>query len=357
MKGLIAAGGHGSRLRPITFTLNKHLIPLANRPMIFHALDKMAEAGIKEVGININPGDKSIEAACGDGKKWKMKITYLEQKGGALGLAHIVKNAEKFIKKDDFVFYLGDNIILGGIKRFISKFEKEKLDCLLALSRVPDPERFGVPEIDDNGRIIRVVEKPSNPKSPFAVTGIYVYDNKIFEAVKNLKPSPRGELEISDAHQYLIDHGYKVGYEEITGWWKDTGKPGDLLEGNQLLLSDIQRDLDGVTSDPYVQIQGKVNIGKNSKILGRSYIRGPVTIGEGVIIRDSYVGPFTSIGNKTEISGAEVEHSIILDEADITCKKRIVDSIVGLNATVSDAHATLPSGNRLIIGENSIVEL
>lgn len=357
MKALLTAGGMGSRLRPITFTLNKHLIPIANRPMIYHALDKIAAAGIKEVAININPDDKSISESCGDGKKWGIKITYLEQKGGALGLAHIIKNAENFLGDDPFIFYLGDNIILGGINGFIDTFKKDKADCLLALSRVPDPERFGVPEIDPSGRIITVEEKPRRPKSPFAVTGIYVYNHHIIEAVKKIKPSKRGELEISDAHQYLIDHGYKVTYREITGWWKDTGKPNDLLEGNQLLLSDITADHDKVKKDPHVQIQGKVRISKGSQILGRSYIRGPVVIGESAVIRDSYVGPFTAIGNRVEISGGEIENSIILDEADISCRKRIIDSIIGRNSNIADSHATLPSGCRLIVGENSAVEL
>lgn len=357
MKALITAGGHGSRLRPITFTLNKHLIPIANKPMIFHALEKIAESGIKKVGINVNPGDTSIHDACGDGAKWGLQITYIEQKGGALGLAHIIKNAEPFLKDEPFLFYLGDNIILGSIKSFVKKFQKEKLDCLLALSRVPDPERFGVPEFDDHGKILKVVEKPDQPKSPFAVSGIYIYSHQIMKAVKNLKPSLRGEFEISDAHTYLIEHGYKVSYQEITGWWKDTGKPNDLLEGNSLLLGGINTDLDGVITDPYVQIQGKCVIGEGTKVLGRSYIRGPVVIGENAIIRDSYVGPYTSLGSKVEVSGAEIEHSIVFDEADISCKQRIVDSIIGRNCTVSDAHATLPSGNRMIIGENSIVEL
>ncbi|MBU1118685.1 glucose-1-phosphate thymidylyltransferase [Patescibacteria group bacterium] len=357
MKALIAAGGHGTRLRPITFTLNKHLIPIANKPMIFHALDKMAEAGIKEVGINVNPGDTSISKACGNGEDFGLNITYIEQSGGPLGLAHIIKNAESFIGDEDFIFYLGDNIILGSIKPFIKKFKDEKADCLLALSRVEDPERFGVPDIDEKGNIIGVEEKPKRPKSPYAVTGIYIYNKSIFDAVKKLKPSARGELEISDAHQYLIDHGYKVTFVEITGWWKDTGKPDDLIQGNQLLLNDITSTQEGAIVDEHVQIQGKVSIAKGAKILGRSYIRGPVMIGPCAVIRDSYIGPFTSVGGRVEISGGEIENSIVFDDADISCKRKIVDSLLGKNCTITDAHATLPSGNRLIVGENSIVEL
>lgn len=357
MKALITAGGRGTRLRPITFTLNKHLIPVANKPMIFHAIEKIAAAGIKEIGINVNPGDKSIQKACGNGERWGVELTFIEQTGGALGLAHIVKNAEAFIGKDDFVFYLGDNIVLGDIKSFVKEYRDQKADCMLALSRVTDPERFGVPEIGEDGSIIRVTEKPKVPKSPFAVTGIYIYNHHIFEAVKALKPSERGEYEISEAHQYLIDHGYKVGHKEITGWWKDTGKPGDLLEGNQLILSNIEASTKDAHIDEHVQLQGKVLIEPGARIEGRTFIRGPVIIGSCSVVRDSYIGPFTSIGARAEISGAEIEHSIVMDEADITTKRKIVDSIIGHNCNISNAHSTMPSGSRMIVGENSIIEL
>lgn len=355
MKALITAGGHGTRLRPITYTTNKHLVPIANKPMIYYALEKIASCGIKKVGIVINPGDKIFPQKVGDGSKWKVEITYIEQKGGPLGLGHVVKMAEKFIGKDSFVFYLGDNIILNNIKPFVEKFKKEKLNCLLALSKVKDPQRFGVPEIV-NGRIARVEEKPQKPKSDFAVTGIYIYDHHIFEAVNAIKPSARGELEISDAHQYLIDHDYAVGYSEITGWWKDTGKPIDLLEGNQLILSRINTKIDGEIGGRVV-IQGKVKIGKGTKINGGSVIRGPVIIGDHCVIRDSYMGPFTSIGNHVEIYGAEIENSIIFENADIHCDKRITDSLIGVNALITPVHETLPSGHKLLIGDNSQVEL
>lgn len=356
MKALITAGGHGTRLRPITFTLNKHLIPIANKPMIYYAIDKIAQVGIKEIGININPGDKELPKAIGDGKKWGVKITYIEQKGGALGLAHIIKNAKEFIKNEDFVFYLGDNIILGGIEKFIDKFKKTKVNCLLALSKVPDPQRFGVPEINSKGNIVSIVEKPKEPKSDFAVTGIYIYDKSIIEAVENIEPSKRGELEISNAHQYLLDHGYKVGYEEITGWWKDTGQPADLLEGNQLILSGIETDIKAEIEES-VKLQGKVIIEKGCKIKGKSFIRGPVVIGKNSIIEDSYIGPFTSIGNNAEVYGAEIDHSIVFDYADIKTDRRIVDSLIGYNCTIVNKSKTMPSGSKLIIGENSYLEI
>ncbi len=357
MKALIAAGGHGTRLRPITYTLNKHLIPIANKPMIFYALEKIAQTGIKEVGITLNPGDIIFPKAVGDGKKWGLKITYIEQTGGPLGLAHVVKVAEPFLKKDPFVFYLGDNIILSSIAGFIEKFKKEKLNCLLALSKVKDPERFGVPEIKD-GKILKVEEKPQNPKSDFAVTGIYLYDHNIFSVIKKLKPSGRGELEISDAHTALIEKGLKIGYSEITGWWKDTGKPYDLLDGNQLVLSKMETKISSTAKiDKNVILQGNVIVGDNSEIRGKTLIRGPVVIGNSTIIQDAFIGPNTSIGDRVEIYGAEIEHSIVFDDADIHTDKQITDSLIGKNALITPVHETLPSGHKLIIGDNSQIEL
>lgn len=357
MKALIAAGGRGTRLRPITYLHNKHLIPVANKPMIHYALEKVAQAGITEVAININPGDQELPKALGDGSVWGLKITYLEQKGGALGLSHIIKNAQDWLGDEPFIFYLGDNIILSDISEFVKEFETRKLNCMLALSYVRDPQRFGVPEINAQGEILRVEEKPEQPKSSFAVTGIYIYDKSIIEAVNAIKPSARGELEISDAHTYLIDHGYKVGYKEISGWWKDTGKPYDLLEGNQLVLSDLEQKNEADLVEESVSLQGKVSIGKGTKIYGKTFIRGPVVIGENCVLRDCYIGPFTAIGNRGEISGAEVEHSILMENVNINSNERIVDSILGMNVQVTDAHQTFPRGHKLVLGDNSSVEL
>lgn len=356
MKALITAGGHGTRLRPLTYTVNKHLIPLANKPMIFFAIEKIAAVGIKDVAININPGDKEIKAVCGDGSKWGIKLSYIEQKGGALGLAHIIKNAKDFLGKDKFIFYLGDNIVLSDLKEFVDEFESKKFNCFLALSRVRDPQRFGVPEINERGEIVKIVEKPEKPMSDFAVTGIYIYDHHIIEAAENIKPSNRGEYEISDAHQYLLDHGFKIGYKEITGWWKDTGKPEDLLEGNQLLLNQIEGKIKGKVNDVST-VQGKVFIDEGAQVTGRSFIRGPVSIGKNTMIKNSYIGPYTSIGSNVEIYGSEIEHSIVFDEADIFCNKKITDSLLGRNCSVLDSTKSLPPGHRLFIGENSFVEL
>lgn len=357
MKALITAGGRATRLRPITYTINKHLIPLANKPMIFYAIEKLADVGVKEIGISVNPGEEEIQKVVGDGSKWGVKIAYIEQKGGPLGIAHVVNNARAFLGDDDFIFYLGDNIILGSLKRFVEKFRSEKLNCVLALSKVTDPSRFGVPEIRD-GRIVRVDEKPTAPKSDYAVTGIYVYDKTFFEAFTHIKPSTRGEYEISDIHTWLIENGKAVGYEEITGWWKDTGKPEDLLEGNQLLLNEMATSSrEGAQIDPSAVIQGKVAIGAGTVVGPKVLIRGPVAIGENCRIENSYIGPYTAIGKGVEIYNTEIEHSVIFDDADIDCSKRIVDSLIGTNATVSSAHATLPSGHKLVVGDNAVVEI
>jgi len=358
MKALITAGGRATRLRPITYTINKHLIPLANKPMLFYAIEKIAAAGIKEIGININVGDTEIPKAVGDGSRWGVKITCIEQTGGPKGLAHILKMAQPFLGDEPFLFYLGDNIILGSIKNFIEKFEREKRNGLLALSKVKDPQRFGVPELKD-GKIIRVDEKPKDPKSNYAVTGIYVYDSNVFKAVDAIQPSPRGEYEISDVHTWLIENGYDIGYEEITGWWKDTGKPEDLIEGNQLLLAETDPEAminEGLVS-PNAIVQGKVSIGKGTEIGERVLIRGPVAIGENCIITNSYIGPYTAIGNNVKVRNTEIEHCVVFDGVDINCSKRIVDSLIGQNATIFSAEATMPSGHRLIIGDNAVVEV
>jgi len=358
MKALIAAGGHGTRLRPITYTINKHLFPIANKPMIFWVIEKIARAGIKEVAININEGDKELPAAVGDGKKFGVKITYIEQAGGALGVAHVIKSAEHWIGKDDLLYFLGDNIISGDINSLVDKFYRDKLDCLLALSKVRDPERFGVPVIK-GGRITKVEEKPNNPKSNFAVTGIYLYKPVILEAVSKIKPSARGEYEISEAHTYLINKGYKVGYEEITGWWKDTGKPEDLLEGNGLILSSMQgMDIPFKKLDKNWQLEGAIKVGKGTRFKGKVVVRGPAIIGENCFIADACIDPYTSIGDHVVVTGTEISHSIICDGAQINqCGVRIVDSLLGRNSIVRAEDYTLPQGHKLVIGDNAQVEL
>jgi len=353
VKALIASGGRGTRLRPLTHTQNKHLIPIANKPILHYAVEAVAGAGIKEIGIIHNADSQEVPNAMGDGKRWGVKITYIPQ-DSPLGLAHVVKIGQKFIGKDNFVFYLGDNMVVGGVKRFVDEFERSGCNCHLTLSRVKDPERFGVPEIK-NGKIIGVVEKPKKPKSQFAVAGIYIYDHHIFEACNNIKPSKRGELEISDAHQYLIDKGYTVGYSEITGWWKDTGKPIDLLEANRLILDNIQSRIDGEI-DPASSVAGKVILEKGAKIIN-SVVRGPVIIGKNAIIENSYIGPFSSIGDETIIRNSEVEFSILLNQCKILdVKIRIEGSLLGNEAEIVEASGK-PHVHRFMIGDQSRVEV
>jgi glucose-1-phosphate thymidylyltransferase len=252
------------------------------------------------------------------------------------------------------VFYLGDNMVVGGIRRFVEQFQARKCDCLLTLAQVKDPERFGVPEIRD-GRIIGVVEKPQHPKSDYAVAGIYVYNNSIFDAVKGLKPSARGELEISDAHQYLLDHGKKVDHCEITGWWKDTGKPEDLLEANRLVLEHCETRHDGEV-DSASELVGTVVLGRGSRVVN-SKIHGPVIIGSHCLIQDSYIGPFTSLGDKTEVRSSEVEFSIVLERCSIRdVKTRLKGSILGYDVEISETNS-IPRVHRFIIGDQSQVEV
>lgn len=360
MKALIAAGGRATRLRPITWTRNKHLIPLANQPMLMFPIKKIIDAGITDIIINVNPGEIPLMAkALGDGSALGARINYIEQRGGAKGLAHVVANAEEHLNGERFLFFLGDNIILGTINRLVDRFQNEQLDCMIALSRVKDPRRFGVPEFDANGRLVRTIEKPQIPPSPFAVTGIYLFDNKFFNAFKTIEPSARGEYEITDVITWYIHNG-KTGHEEITGWWKDTGTPDALIEGNALIMDDLSREHFSVECDvpADAQIQGLVRIGKGTTLSSDCLIRGPVVIGENCTIESSYIGPYTAIGDGVTIKNTEVEHSVVFEGATIDTTRRIVNSLIGLNVTLVDFRRTHPkTGHRLVVGDNSFVEL
>lgn len=353
MKALITSGGKGTRLRPITHTENKHLIPIANKPILHYAIEAVVEAGIKEIGIIVNADSDAVQTAIGNGDRWGASITYIPQEA-PLGLAHVVKIAKDFIKDDSFIFYLGDNMVIGGVKRFIDRFHEQKCNCHLTLAEVKEPSHFGVPEISGD-RIIGVEEKPAKPKSKYAVAGIYIYDSSIFEAVNSIKPSARGELEISDAHQYLLDHNYKVTYSEITGWWKDTGKPYDLLEANRLVLENFETFFHGEV-DKKSNLAGKISLGKGSKIIN-SNIRGPVIIGDNTIIQDSYVGPFTSIYHDCRIQNSEIEFSIIMDHCKILdVSVRIESSILGSEVEIITAKDK-PKTHRFIIGAQGHLEI
>ncbi len=353
MKALIASGGRGTRLRPITHTQNKHLIPIANKPILYYSIEAAASAGIQEIAIVHNADSEEVPKAIGNGSRWGVRISYLPQTTPG-GLAQVVGLAEDFVGEDRFIFYLGDNMVVGGIRRFVEAFEKRDCNCFLTLAKVKDPDRFGVPEIKD-GRIVSVEEKPKKPKSNYAVAGIYLYDGHIFEAVKSIKPSARGELEISDAHQYLIDQGYRIGYTEITGWWKDTGKPSDLLEANRLVLDSLSSEIHGEV-DSRSTVAGKVVVGKGSTILN-SVVRGPAMIGENCIIEDSFIGPYSSIGDKTHVRKSEVEYSIILRDCRIlNVGIRLEGSILGNDVEVVEALGK-PRVHRFMIGDQSRVEV
>ena len=358
MKAIIACGGRGSRLRPITHTSNKHLIPIANKPMIHYAIEAVRESGISDIGIVINPdtGDV-VREALGGGEPWGVRLTYIIQ-DAPRGLAHVVKVSEDFIAKDPFVFYLGDNIVVGGIRRFLEAFQKNGDQCHLVLARVPEPQRFGVPEIRD-GRVVRVEEKPIRPRSNYAVTGIYFYDGRIFEAVNAVKPSARGELEISDAHQYLLDQGCQVGYSEVTGWWKDTGKPEDLLDANRLVLDQLIDSGELVVRgdvSPSSRVVGKVVIEEGAKLVG-SLVRGPAVIGANTLVENSYIGPFTAIGSNCVIRNSELEFSIMMEGARILdAEVRVEQSIIGREAVIFKGQAR-PKTQKFVVGDHSSLEL
>ncbi|MBI2624126.1 glucose-1-phosphate thymidylyltransferase [Candidatus Parcubacteria bacterium] len=359
MKALITAGGRGTRLRPLTFTLNKHLIPIANKPMIAYAIEKVAAAGIHDIGIITNPGEVELREVLGRGDAWGVGLTYLEQHGGALGLAHALGIGREFVGNSPCIFYLGDNLLVDNLSSIVKEFEERGSHCHFNFAKVKDPQRFGVPEFAPDGALLRVIEKPDHPPSDLAQTGVYLYQPDVWPVLEDLRPGRRGEYEISDFNSLLIERGFKASYSIISGWWKDTGLPQDLLEGNQLIMSDPQSFVhgnQGVVSDS-ATVQGKVNIGTDTAILGTSFIRGPVLIGQNCHIEDSYIGPFAAIGDNVTVQNTELEHSIVMSGAKIEAPVRIVDSILGRNCRIQSHQATRPSGHKLIVGDFASVEL
>ncbi len=367
MKGLVLAGGSGTRLRPITHTGAKQLVPVANQPVLFYGLAHLAEAGITQVGVVVGDAAAEIEAAVGDGSRWGLDITYLAQ-DRPLGLAHAVLIAGDFLGDDDFVMYLGDNLVRDGVARFVQAFEADRAErsqprlgerhqrtsAQILLAHVPDAERFGVAEIGPGGEVVGLVEKPTDRRSDLALVGVYLFDHHVHEAVRAIEPSARGELEITDAIQWLIDHGHRVRHEVLDGWWKDTGQVEPLLEGNRLVLEAIERDVAGQV-DGSSRVEGRVAIAEGVEVKG-SVIRGPVTIGPGCRIVDSYVGPFTSIDQGCEVIGSEVEHSIVLAGARIEGISRLADSLIGRDVVVTCSDRR-PLATRLVLGDHSRADL
>ncbi len=357
MKGLVLSGGEGTRLRPITHTSAKQLIPVANKPVLFYGLEAIREAGITEVGIIVGDTWQEIQAEAGDGSRWGLKITYIRQ-DAPLGLAHAVLTAEAFIGDDPFVMYLGDNILKDGIKDLVDAFRDKRPNSQIQLVRVPNPSQFGVAELRD-GKVVRLEEKPKEPKSDLALTGVYMFDANIFQAARAIQPSRRNELEITDAIQWLIDHGYEVVPHIVTGWWKDTGKLEDMLEANRLILDTIEERVEGDV-DEASTIQFRVIIEKGAEIRS-SVIRGPAIIGEHTSVRNAYVGPFTSIHSHCRIENVEIQHSIVCERSVIMDHPsertfRIEDSLIGTNVEITRT-SRKPKAHRLLLGDSSKVEL
>ena len=357
MKGLILSGGKGTRLRPLTHTGPKQLIPIANKPNILYCLEDLRDAGIKDIGIIL--GDvmpEKVQELLGDGSAFGVRLTYIVQ-GAPRGIAHAVGCAREFMGKDPFVVYLGDNVLKGGIQKMVSDFEGEKSDCMVALTKVKDPQRFGVAELDANGKVIRLVEKPKEPKSDLALVGIYFFRTNIFDMIRDLKPSWRNEYEITDAIDMLVQKKYRVAAHIVTGWWKDTGKPEDILEVNHLVLDDLAPCNKGTVAKDAV-LKGRIAIGEGTQVLDGSVIRGPVIIGKNCKIGPhTYIGPYTAIGDGTVVEGGEIEGSIVVGECTITCGRKIVDSLIGKGCSILPAKGEKPEGMRLIIGENSVLKI
>jgi len=357
MKGIILHGGFGTRLRPLTHTGPKQLIPVANKPISQHALEDLVEAGIKEIAIvlgGIYP--EKVREHYGDGSRFGAKITYIHQ-GEPKGIAHAIGLCEQQMQGEPFVVYLGDNLIKGGIKDFTQAFKKSDHDAMILLCEVESPQRFGVAKFDEEGKLTALVEKPKQPPSNYALAGIYFFKPIIFKMIQRLKPSWRGELEITEAIQLLLENGYNVGYQIVKGWWKDTGAPEDILEANRLILDEIKTEIKGKIEN-HTSIQGRVSIGENTTIKHGAIIRGPTIIGNNTTIEnDVYIGPYTSIGNNTTISRGEIENSIIMDNCHIEIEDRITDSLIGPNSTITSSKNSKPRARRFLIGEQSQITL
>lgn len=357
MKGILLSGGTGSRLRPITHTGPKQLVPVANKPVLEYAIEDLSEAGITEIGVVLgHKGREEIQELLGDGNEYGVDITYIVQ-GNPLGLAHAAACARDFVGDDDFVMYLGDNILKQGITDLVESYRRGDYGAGIALQEVDNPQQFGIADVDDDGTVTELVEKPDDPPTNLALIGIYVFTNEVFDAFERIEPSWRGELEITDAIQALLEDGHAIDSQVIEGWWKDTGKPEDILEANRLVLEGRPGERRG-TIESGSQVEGHVDLHETATIESGAVVRGPVSIDAGTAIRDgTYVGPYTSIGPDSTIAGVHIENSVVIGETEIETNGKILDSLIGRGASVGSAERLLPEGRRLVVGENSHLKL
>jgi glucose-1-phosphate thymidylyltransferase len=352
MKGLILSGGKGTRLRPLTYTSAKQLVPVANKPVLFYAIEAIVAAGIRDIGIIVGETGSEIRAAVGDGSRFGARVTYIEQ-DAPRGLAHAVLIAEPYLGDSQFVMYLGDNLIAGGITGLVDEFRQLGCNSEILLAEVPNPQQFGVAELAAGGKVQRLVEKPREPRSNLALVGVYMFDSTIFESVRRIKPSARGELEITDAIQDLIDRGLEVHPHLVRGWWKDTGKLEDMLEANRIVLEGIE-PLRASEVGGGSRIEGRVSLGANVEIVD-SLVRGPVVIGDGTRLESAFVGPYTSIGERCTLVCCELENSIVLADSTIRdIPLRIDGSLIGRNVRIVKTDQK-PKAYRFMVGDNSEV--
>ncbi|MFJ2826782.1 glucose-1-phosphate thymidylyltransferase [Streptomyces sp. NPDC087263] len=353
MKALVLSGGAGTRLRPITHTSAKQLVPVANKPVLFYGLEAIADAGVTEVGIVVGDTANEIREAVGDGSQFGIKVTYIPQ-DAPLGLAHAVLIAQDFLGDDDFVMYLGDNFIVGGISGLVEEFRADRPDAQILLTRVPNPTSFGVAELDGNGLVVGLEEKPKKPKSDLALVGVYLFTSAIHEAVRSIEPSWRGELEITHAIQWLIDEKRDVRSTTISGYWKDTGNVTDMLEVNRSVLETVE-PVNAGTVDEDSEIIGRVRIEAGARVSG-SRIVGPAIIGAGTVVSDAYIGPFTSVSEDCRIEDSEIEYSIVLRGSSVTGVRRVEASLIGRDVEVTPAPRN-PAAHRLVLGDHSKVQI
>ncbi len=353
MKGLILSGGFGRRLRPLTYSGAKQLLPVANEPIIFYGINALVSAGIKELGIVVGDTAKEVRQIVGTGDRWGINIVYIQQEA-PLGLAHAIKISKSFIENEPFVMYLGDNILKEGIDDFVKQFKKTQPHALILLTDVPNPQDFGVAVINGNGAVQKLIEKPKQPPSHLALVGVYLFNKEIYQAIDHIKPSWRNELEITDAIQWLLDNNYKVESHMVKGWWKDTGKPDDIIEANLLVLEGIRSSNKATCIDS--SINGRIRAGSGTTIK-KSIVRGPAVIGKNSEIINSYIGPFSSIGDNVIIDNAEIECSVIMEGSTIrNVEKRIDRSIVGKNVVIN-VTAQSPRTYKFLLGDQSYLEI